>query len=101
MSCVDVQTAEKIARKKALGRLGALRRSITSFRVRLGDDWLFGFVRTKFRDDGFQIAVKLTYVDCRGVALEKVPPDVAEKVRKYVEENVAMLLEREFSGLLK
>jgi len=101
MSCVDVQTAEKIARKKALGRLGALRRSITSFRVRLGDDWLFGFVKTKFRDDGFQIAVKLTYVDCRGVALEKVPPDVAEKVRKYVEENVAMLLEREFSGLLK
>jgi hypothetical protein len=101
MSCVDVQTAEKIAKKKALGRLGALRRSIASFKVRIGEDWLFGFVKTKFRDDGFQVAVKLTYVDCKGIALEKMPPDIAEKIRGYVEENVATLLEREFSGLLK
>jgi len=101
MSCVDVQTAEKIAKKKALGKLGALRRSIASFKVRIGDDWLFGFVKTKFGEGGFQVAVKLSYVDCKGIALEKIPPDVAEKIRKYVEENVNALLEREFSGLLK
>jgi hypothetical protein len=101
MSCVDEQTAEKVAKRKALGRLGALRRSVASFRLRVGDDWLFGFVKTKFGDEGFHVAVKLSYVDCKGVALEKIPPEIAEKVRKYVEENVAALLGRELGGLLK
>ncbi|MFZ8810144.1 MAG: hypothetical protein ACO2PN_18820 [Pyrobaculum sp.] len=101
MSCVDEQTAEKVAKRKALGRLGALRRSVASFRLRVGDDWLFGFVKTKFGDEGFQVAVKLSYVDCKGVALEKIPPEIAEKVRKYVEENAAALLGRELGGLLK
>jgi hypothetical protein len=101
MSCVDEQTAEKVAKGKALGRLGALRRSVASFRLRVGDDWLFGFVKTKFGDKGFHVAVKLSYVDCKGVALEKTPPEIAEKVRKYVEENVAALLGRELGGLLK
>ncbi|AKT34567.1 hypothetical protein PYWP30_00932 [Pyrobaculum sp. WP30] len=101
MSCVDEQTAEKVAKRKALGRLGALKRSVASFRVRVGDDWLFGFVKTKFGDEGFHVAVKLSYVDCKGIALEKIPPEIAEKVRKYVEENVAALLGRELGGLLK
>ncbi|MEM4651984.1 MAG: hypothetical protein QW086_09185 [Pyrobaculum sp.] len=101
MSCVDEQTAEKVAKRKALGRLGALRRSVASFRLRVGDDWLFGFVKTKFGDEGFHVAVKLSYVDCKGIALEKIPPEIAEKVRKYVEENVAALLGRELGGLLK
>ena len=101
MSCVDEQTAEKVAKRKALGRLGALRRSVASFRLRAGDDWLFGFVKTKFGDEGFHVAVKLSYVDCKGVALERIPPEIAEKVRKYVEENVAALLGRELGGLLK
>jgi hypothetical protein len=102
MSCVDEQTAEKVAKRKALGRLGALRRSVASFRLRMGDDWLFGFVKTKFGDEGFHVAVKLSYVDCKGIALEKTPPpEIAEKVRKYVEENVAALLGRELGGLLK
>jgi hypothetical protein len=101
MSCVDEQTAEKVAKRKALGRLGALKRSVASFRLRVGDDWLFGFVKTKFGDEGFHVAVKLSYVDCKGVALEKIPPEIAEKVRKYVEENVAALLGRELGGLLK
>jgi hypothetical protein len=101
MSCVDEQTAEKVAKRKALGRLGALRRSVASFRLRVGDDWLFGFVKTKFGDEGFHVAVKLSYVDCKGVALERIPPEIAEKVRKYVEENVAALLGRELGGLLK
>jgi len=101
MSCVDEQTAEKVAKRKALGRLGALRRSVASFRLRVGDDWLFGFVKTKFGDEGFHVAVRLSYVDCKGVALEKIPPEIAEKVRKYVEENVAALLGRELGGLLK
>lgn len=101
MSCVDEQTAEKVAKRKALGRLGALKRSVASFRLRVGDDWLFGFVKTKLGDEGFHVAVKLSYVDCKGVALEKIPPEIAEKVRKYVEENVAALLGRELGGLLK
>ncbi|MDT7873992.1 MAG: hypothetical protein GU356_01770 [Pyrobaculum sp.] len=101
MSCVDEQTAEKVAKRKALGRLGALKRSVASFRLRVGDDWLFGFVKTKFGDEGFHVAVKLSYVDCKGIALEKIPPEIAEKVRKYVEENVAALLGRELGGLLK
>lgn len=101
MSCVDEQTAEKVAKRKALGRLGALKRSVASFRVRVGDDWLFGFVKTKFGDEGFHVAVKLSYVDCKGIALEKIPPEIAEKVRKYVEENMAALLGRELGGLLK
>jgi hypothetical protein len=101
MSCVDEQTAEKLAKRKALGRLGALKRSVASFRLRVGDDWLFGFVKTKFGDEGFHVAVKLSYVDCKGIALEKIPPEIAEKVRKYVEENVAALLGRELGGLLK
>jgi hypothetical protein len=101
MSCVDEQTAEKVAKRKALGRLGALRRSVASFRLRVGDDWLFGFVKTKFGDEGFHVAVKLSYVDCRGVALEKIPPEIAEKARKYVEENAAALLGRELGWLLK
>jgi hypothetical protein len=101
MSCVDEQTAEKVAKRKALGRLGALRRSVASFRLRVGDDWLFGFVKTKFGDEGFHVAVKLSYVDCKGIALERIPPEIAEKVRKYVEENVAALLGRELGGLLK
>jgi hypothetical protein len=101
MSCVDEQTAEKVAKRKALGRLGALRRSVASFRLRVGDDWLFGFVKTKFGDEGFHVAVRLSYVDCKGIALEKIPPEIAEKVRKYVEENVAALLGRELGGLLK
>jgi hypothetical protein len=74
MSCVDEQTAEKVAKRKALGRLGALRGSVASFRLRVGDDWLFGFVKTKFGDEGFHVAVKLSYVDCKGVALERIPP---------------------------
>jgi hypothetical protein len=101
MSCVDEQTAEKVAKRKALGRLGVLRRSVASFRLRVGDDWLFGFVKTKFGNEGFQVAVKLSYVDCKGVALEKIPPEIAEKVRKYVEENAAALLGRELGWLLK
>ena len=101
MSCVDEHTAEEVAKRKALGRLGALRRSVASFRLRVGDDWLFGFVKTKFGDGGFHVAVKLSYVDCKGIALEKIPPEIAEKVRKYVEENVAALLGRELGGLLK
>jgi hypothetical protein len=101
MSCVDEQTAEKVAKRKALGRLGALKRSVASFRVRVGDDWLFGFVKTKLGDEGFHVAVKLSYVDCKGIALEKIPPEIAEKVRKYVEENMAALLGRELGGLLK
>jgi hypothetical protein len=101
MSCVDEQTAEKVAKRKALGRLGALKRSVALFRLRVGDDWLFGFVKTKFGDEGFHVAVKLSYVDCKGIALEKIPPEIAEKVRKYVEENVAALLGRELGGLLK
>jgi disulfide oxidoreductase YuzD len=99
--CVDEQTAEKIARRKALGRLGALRKSVEMFKVRVGDDWLFGFVKTKFRDEGFQVVVKLAYVDCKGAAFEKMPPEVAEKIKRYVEENFAALLGREFSGLLR
>ena len=47
------------------------------------------------------MAVKLSYVDCKGVALEKIPPEVEEKVRKYVEESLAALLERELSNLIK
>ncbi|MEM1597382.1 MAG: hypothetical protein QXI07_02615 [Pyrobaculum sp.] len=100
MACVDAETAEKVARKKALGRLGSLRRSVQRFSVRVGDDWLFGFVKAKFREGGFQVAVKLSYVDCKGVALEKIPPEVEEKVRKYVEESLAALLERELSNLI-
>jgi len=101
MSCVDEQTAEKIAKRKALGRLGTLRRAVNTFKVRIGDDWLFGFVKTKFGEEGFQVAVKLAYVDCKGVALEKIPPEIADRVKKYVEENMAALFEREFSSLLK
>jgi disulfide oxidoreductase YuzD len=99
--CVDEQTAEKIARRKALGRLGALRKSVEMFKVRIGDDWLFGFVKTKFGDEGFQVVVKLAYVDCKGAAFEKMPPEVAEKIKRYVKENFSALLGREFSGLLR
>ncbi|RFA93491.1 hypothetical protein [Pyrobaculum aerophilum] len=101
MSCVDESTAEKIARKKALGRLGILRRSIMVFKVRVGEDWLFGYVKTKFKEEGFQIAVKLAYVDCKGIALEKIPTQIIESIREYIERHVAMLLERELSSLVK
>ncbi|ACB39779.1 hypothetical protein [Pyrobaculum neutrophilum] len=101
MACVDVETAEKVARRKALGALASLRRSIKVFKVRVGDDWLFGFVKTRFKGEGFQIAVKLVYVDCRGSPLERLPSDLEEKVRRYVEEGVASLLERELSNVAR
>lgn len=101
MSCVDAQTAEKVARKKALGKLGGLRKSIKIFRIKVSDDWVFGFVKTKFGEEGFQISVKLAYVDCKGVAFEKIPPEILEKIRSYVEEGVAALLERELGNLVK
>lgn len=101
MACVGAEEAEKIAKKKALGRLGSLRRAVQKFVVKVGDDWLFGFVKVKFREGGFQVAVKWSYVDCKGVAFEKVPPEVEEKVKKYVEESLAALLQRELSNLLK
>lgn len=101
MSCVDEITAEKVARRKALGRLGSLRRSIQIFRVRIGNDWLFGFVKTKFKEEGFSISVKWSYVDCKGVALEKTPPEIERKIREYVEENIASLLQRELGSLAR
>ncbi len=94
--CVDEATAEKVAKRKALGRLGALRKSIPTFRVKIGDDWLFGFVKTKYRWGNLVVAVKFTYVDCKGVALEKIPPEVEEKVGELAR-NIAVLFGRELS----
>ena len=100
MSCVDELTAERAARKDALGRIGSLRKSIPFFKIRIGDDWLFGFIKTKFNHDSFQISVKLSYIDCKGVALEKIPPEIEQKLKKYIVENIASLLERELSSLV-
>lgn len=101
MTCIDEQTAEKVAKRKALGKLGVLRRSVKVFRIRVGDDWIFGFVKHKFREGGFQIAVKLVYIDCKGSALEKIPLDLEEKIRRYIEEGTAALLERELSNIVR
>jgi len=101
MQCVDEQTAEKAARRKALGRLGSLRRSIARFKIRVGDDWLFGFVKTRFKEGEFAVFVKLAYVDCKGVAFEKLPQEIWEKVKGYVEGSMAALLERELGGVVK
>lgn len=78
-----------------------MRKSVEMFKVRVGDDRLFGFVKTRFGDESFQVVVKLAYVDCKGAAFEKMPPEVAEKIKRYVEENFSALFEREFSGLLR
>ncbi|MCU7786644.1 hypothetical protein ODS41_01700 [Pyrobaculum sp. 3827-6] len=101
MSCVDEQTAEKIAKRKALGRLGGLRRGVRIIRLRVGEDWLFGFLKMKFREEGFQVAVKFAYVDCKGAAFEKIPPAVEEKVRRYLEDGLAALLERELGNAVR
>jgi hypothetical protein len=101
MSCVDEQTAEKIARRKALGRLGGLRRGVRVIRLRVGEDWLFGFLKVKFREGGFQAAVKFAYVDCKGAAFEKIPPSIEEKVKRYLEDSLAAVLERELGNAVR
>lgn len=101
MSCVDETKAEKIAKRKALGRLSSLRRSIKSFKIKIGDDWLFGFVKTNVKNDKFSIFVKLVYIDCRGEALEKLPQTLVEKITQYVEEGSAATLQRELSEVVK
>ncbi|MFN3804012.1 MAG: hypothetical protein ACK4SY_03050 [Pyrobaculum sp.] len=94
--CVDEVTAEKIAKRKALGRLSSLRRSVTAFRVKIGDDWLFGFVKTRLREDRLDVSIKFSYIDCKGVALERLPEEALAKIRE-LEKNLANLAERELS----
>lgn len=101
VSCIDEQIAEKVAKRKALGRLGGLRRGVKIIRLRIGEDWLFGFLKMKFREEGFQVAVKFAYVDCKGATFEKVPPAVERKVRQYLEDGLAALLERELGNAVR
>ncbi|MFN7105158.1 MAG: hypothetical protein ACK4M3_01000 [Pyrobaculum sp.] len=92
--CIDEVTAEKIAKRKALGRLSSLRRSVATFRVKIGEDWLFGFVKTRLKDDRLDVSIKFSYIDCKGVALEKLPEEALTKIRA-LEKNLANLVELE------
>jgi hypothetical protein len=85
MTCVGDEEAIKAARKRALGFFGSLRRP-EAIAVKFGDDWLIGFVSAGYKDDEMSLEVKWAYVDCKGVALERVPPDAEAALRALVDD---------------
>ncbi|MGC8583901.1 MAG: hypothetical protein ACP5I3_04690 [Thermoproteus sp.] len=85
MPCVSDEEAVRAARKRALGLFSSLRRP-EAIAVKFGDDWLVGFVSAKHKDDETTLEVKWAYVDCKGVALERIPPDAEAALRALLED---------------
>ncbi len=89
MPCVGEEEAVKAAKKKALGLLSF--RSKEAVVVKVGEDWLVGFVSAKHKDDETSIQVKWAYVDCKGVALDRIPQDVESALRGLLDDIPAVL----------
>lgn len=90
MACVGEEEAVKAAKKKALGLLSSMR-SKEAVVVKVGEDWLVGFISAKHKGDETSIEIKWAYVDCKGVALERVPQDLEGALRGLLEDLPAIL----------
>ncbi|MEL9990183.1 MAG: hypothetical protein QXP98_02500 [Thermoproteus sp.] len=93
MPCVNDEDAIKAAKKAALGLFGSLRRP-DAVAIRLGEDWLVGFISRRHKGDETSIEVKWAYVDCKGVALERMPDDV-NAVLEGLLEDLPQILKKE------
>lgn len=96
MTCVSDEEAIKAARKAALGLLGSLRRQ-DMVTVRLGEDWLVGFISKKHKGDETSLEIKWAYVDCKGVALERMPGDIDALLQGLLED-IPQILKRELEA---
>ncbi len=96
---MNEEEAVKAARKRALGFLGSLRKPNTIV-VKVGEDWLIGFLSGKHKDDETSVEIRWAYVDCKGVALEKIPQDV-ENILLGLLEDLPAVLKRELGDRVK
>lgn len=94
MGCVDRDGAVDIAKRRVLGRFAGLRRTPPTVVVRVGDDWLVGFVKASAGDDRLRVEVRWAYVDCKGEAFEKLPQEALARIGRLLEA-LPGLLERE------
>lgn len=99
MPCVNEEEAIKAAKKEAFGVLSSLRRPDT-VAVRIGEDWLVGFVSAKHQGDVTKAEIKWVYVDCKGVALNTIPSDVND-VLGQISDSLHEIIKRELESRVR